>query len=165
MPGRSMLTVTDAFEAAFNSRTPFQCCRQQVDVGILADYLPRAFVDQYRLLILELGTPNAEYCSNRTCGRFLPPSLPRGPDTIQCSQCNHLTCRHCRDAAHGNTECPADLDAQMFRTLAASRGWKACPQCRKMVEKTSGCNHMSCTCRAQFCYKCGRLYSICSGTC
>lgn len=32
-----------------------------------------------------------------------------------------------------------------------------CPCCRAQIEKSEGCNHMSCTrCRSHFCYRCGK---------
>jgi len=29
-----------------------------------------------------------------------------------------------------------------FQKLAKLQGWKPCPKCKAMVEKTQGCNHM-----------------------
>jgi hypothetical protein len=34
---------------------------------------------------------------------------------------------------------------------------KYCPVCSHFVERTGGCDHMSCICGASFCYKCGQL--------
>lgn len=34
-------------------------------------------------------------------------------------------------------------------------GFKICPNCRNAVERNGGCDHMSCRCGKQFCYKCG----------
>ena len=159
-----MFTSLDALQAALNSRTPFRCCRQQVQAEIFAHFLAAGLVNQYRSMTLEFSTPNPVYCHNRSCGLFIPPSPADGPDNKRCLSCNRVTCRHCRNQAHSG-ECPADVDTQRLRALAATRGWKPCPRCSKMVEKTSGCNHISCTCGAQFCYRCGRNYpcSDCGG--
>ncbi|RYP64839.1 hypothetical protein DL769_006514 [Monosporascus sp. CRB-8-3] len=34
-------------------------------------------------------------------------------------------------------------------------GWRRCYKCRTLVELTQGCTHMTCRCKAQFCYICG----------
>ena len=35
---------------------------------------------------------------------------------------------------------------------------KRCPQCRRIIEKTGGCRHMTCKCGFQFCWHCKRDY-------
>ena len=38
--------------------------------------------------------------------------------------------------------------------------YKRCPKCRIWVQKTAGCEYISCKCGVQFCYRCGNLFSI-----
>ena len=45
--------------------------------------------------------------------------------------------------------------AQDDKTLADGAGWKQCPGCRNLVERTDGCDHMMCECGTAFCYRCG----------
>ena len=143
---------------ALQSRTPFQCCRTTVPLDNRTGILPEDLHSRYQDLLLELATPNPIYCSNRSCGVFVPPSQARGPDLAECPRCATATCQHCRDAFHPGTECPADVATQQARVLATARGWKACPTCSSMVERSSGCNHMRCRCGTQFCYGCGGFY-------
>lgn len=157
--------MTDSFEAAFGSRKPFQCCRRDVPVELSADLLSPEFRVRYGLLVLELSTPNPLYCSSPTCGAFLPPANADGPDLVECSSCFNNTCRHCRAPYHPGIECPADTATQEARALATARGWRECPTCRNMVEKASGCRHMTCRCGMQFCYRCGRRWDQCRFSC
>ncbi len=150
---------------ALESRTPFQCCQAAVPVDDMLGLLPEDVHRQYQDLLLELATPNPIYCSNRPCGAFIPPSQAHGPDRIDCPRCRTSTCRHCRNESHPGTECPADVATQQARALATTQGWRACPNCSNIVEKSSGCLHMTCRCRTQFCYGCGQLYSRCQGGC
>ena len=159
------LSTTDAIENAFNSRTLFQCCQINVPPDLLPDLLSAEFRARYDFLQLELSTPNPVYCSNRSCASFVPPSQARGPDAMDCSRCGAATCRHCRQRSHVGTECVADVQTQQARALAAAEGWKACPSCTNMVEKSRGCYHMTCRCGTEFCYRCGNLYSRCRSTC
>ena len=48
--------------------------------------------------------------------------------------------------------------------VAEREGWRRCYKCRSLVEKTSGCRHMTCTCKAQFCYTCGSKWKTCGCT-
>ena len=42
--------------------------------------------------------------------------------------------------------------------LAKKKGWKSCPQCGLVQERTYGCFHMTCSnpqCRTDYCDECG----------
>ena len=157
--------VAGAFEIAWTSRNPFQCCQQVISPDSLSEVLSQPFRAQYSLWLMERTTPNPVYCSNRNCGVFLPRSQASGRDEIQCLECGVSTCQHCQNAFHPQRECAADVDTQRARALAASQGWKACPSCKNVVEKSSGCLHMTCRCGTEFCYRCGQRYGNCNGTC
>ncbi|KAL2126895.1 hypothetical protein VTI74DRAFT_11650 [Chaetomium olivicolor] len=47
-------------------------------------------------------------------------------------------------------------DLEGFRRVVREMGWKSCPSCRRWVEKTEGCNHITCLCGCEFCYRCGQ---------
>ena len=155
----------DGIEASFASRTRFQCCQQHVPVTLVAELLPDGFIARYELMVLEQTTVNPTYCANVACGSFIPPTNYHGPDLARCDQCHRETCRHCRTRDHAGRGCTADTATDQVRALAAIVGWKTCPNCQNMVERADGCLHMSCRCGAEFCYRCGGLWSVCRGTC
>jgi len=39
--------------------------------------------------------------------------------------------------------------------------FKQCPKCKYWVERATGCDHITCRCRYEFCYKCGGKYREC----
>ncbi|KAF9175877.1 hypothetical protein BGX21_009271 [Mortierella sp. AD011] len=45
--------------------------------------------------------------------------------------------------------------------LITERGWKVCPRCGAVVEKVSGCVHITCMCRNEFCYTCLKVWRTC----
>ncbi|KAF2241546.1 hypothetical protein BU26DRAFT_440316 [Trematosphaeria pertusa] len=153
------------FEASFASRSLFQCCQQNVPVALAADVVSEDFRARYELLALEQTTPNPTYCANTVCGAFIPPANYHGPDSARCTQCQTDTCRHCRTRGHAGRGCTADQATEQVRALAAVTGWKPCPQCGNMVERRDGCLHMTCRCRAEFCYRCGRSWTQCQSNC
>ena len=46
------------------------------------------------------------------------------------------------------------LDLEYEQTIT-NLGLRICPKCRRGVEKTHGCVHITCLCRHEFCYNCG----------
>ncbi|KAK0730731.1 hypothetical protein B0H67DRAFT_48477 [Lasiosphaeris hirsuta] len=45
---------------------------------------------------------------------------------------------------------------EAFKKLASAMRWKPCPECKRVVEKVEGCNHIVCTCGCHWCYRCGK---------
>lgn len=44
--------------------------------------------------------------------------------------------------------------------LAKEKQWSRCPGCKAMMERVSGCKHMTCSlCDYESCYRCGSLWS------
>lgn len=161
----SPLTLTGAVEAMHKVRQPFRCCKRQVPARMLQGALPSRMFEQYKTLLDELSDPNPVHCSNRVCGVYLPRRLASGPDEMRCAQCSHRTCRHCKGRAHAGAECPQDDDARKARALALKKGWKSCPRCSHMIERSSGCMHMTCKCGMGFCYRCGKPQIECGDRC
>ena len=61
-------------------------------------------------------------------------------------------------------DCPQDPNIQMTNDLADLEGWKRCYQCRAFVEHNQGCRHITCRCKAQFCYICTKKWKTCACT-
>ncbi|KAL2494053.1 RING-type domain-containing protein [Forsythia ovata] len=51
-----------------------------------------------------------------------------------------------------------DASDLSLHRLAQNKRWRRCQQCRRMIELTHGCYHMTCWCRHEFCYSCGAEY-------
>jgi len=47
---------------------------------------------------------------------------------------------------------------------AQASGAKRCPSCRVWIQKTTGCNHISCRCGAHVCWTCLASFSTSDGT-
>ena len=53
------------------------------------------------------------------------------------------------------------VEDSTFEKFAAGQKFKQCNVCRFWVEKSLGCDHMTCRCGNEFCYKCGGPYKEC----
>ncbi|KAI8605123.1 hypothetical protein EDD21DRAFT_332442 [Dissophora ornata] len=56
---------------------------------------------------------------------------------------------------------PAELDMAASK-LISENGWKVCSRCGAVVERASGCVHMTCHCKNEFCYICLRKWRTCT---
>lgn len=50
---------------------------------------------------------------------------------------------------------------EAFEKFVKGKKFKQCPKCMFWVEKNQGCDHMTCRCHYEFCYKCGGVYGKC----
>lgn len=77
----------------------------------------------------------------------------------------------CKRNAHPmGKDCPEDWELEQVLKIGEKSGWKRCYKCRNLVELTQGCTHMTCRCKAQFCYICGGVWdntvgcpNVCNG--
>ena len=112
------------------------------------------------------------FCPAVGCGGGLLPEP--GQQRIECMHCKFVFCSRCRNAYHTGSCAAAEVqqavqgenpnqfnqNVEHARWAAASERYvrqisKACPGCGAAIEKTEGCNHMTCSvCKFQFCWLC-----------
>ena len=129
--------------------------------------------DKYeRLRLKETGSKNRKTCPN--CCEITDHKLPqrfcgyKEKDLlITCTKCSHDWCFYCHAPWHKGLSCREfrNGDKEFIkwtksRTNSAANCQK-CPFCRVYIQKSSGCNQMTCNrCNTNFCYKCGGLYNL-----
>ncbi|KAM3135599.1 hypothetical protein pb186bvf_012270 [Paramecium bursaria] len=50
----------------------------------------------------------------------------------------------------------------LFNLLVQNEKLRMCPQCKAMVQKTQGCNHITCRCKYEYCYVCSAKWRSCA---
>jgi len=75
-----------------------------------------------------------------------------------CGSCLSHICTDCKSLAHEGVSCAEYRDAtdgsNAFAEYRAANNVKDCPRCKAPMQKTYGCNHMTCRCGAHFCWVC-----------
>lgn len=109
------------------------------------------------------------HCPTPDCGQMYRAAKPSGGRGVEgtpwftcpaclaavCMACNvphdGLSCAEHRDNAAGGHEALAKAKQQL--------GIRDCPKCGTPIEKTFGCNHMTCPCGAHICWVCMKTFS------
>ncbi|KAH6628454.1 hypothetical protein F5144DRAFT_654879, partial [Chaetomium tenue] len=146
------------------SRMPPRCCTQPIPSAIIKMVLTREKQDQFLRAVLQYNTPWEAriFCPNTACGKFIPPADkldPKHPFEALCQTCRTQVCLLCKRHAHElGQDCPEDRDSDAVLKMGESSGWRRCYKCRSLVELAQGCTHITCRCKAQFCYICGAVW-------
>ncbi|KAF8657798.1 hypothetical protein HU200_059958 [Digitaria exilis] len=120
-------------------------CKKSIDFDVFCAWT--------NLLTENAIPPNQRvYCPNRECGIMLEmvesTCTNKTPSKVPCPVCNHLMCASCRmdwsSDGSGQHDCTEGPDAELMKQLAAQHQWKKCPRCRYYVERTTGCDVMTC---------------------
>ncbi|KAI0886130.1 uncharacterized protein GGS22DRAFT_160000 [Annulohypoxylon maeteangense] len=158
------------------SKMPPRCCTQPIPSSIIRSILPREEQTKFLKAVVQYSTPweARVFCSNLACGEFIPPRAkidPKYPFQTICRKCKTRVCAMCkRDAHPPDQDCPDDWELKAVLKMGEKSGWRRCYKCRTLVELSQGCTHMTCRCRAQFCYICGAVWdpmvgcpNVCNG--
>ncbi|KAK7446350.1 hypothetical protein VKT23_014556 [Stygiomarasmius scandens] len=101
------------------------------------------------------------YCKTPDCKQIYRWDSSTTATARQCPSCLASVCLKCHEEGHDGMSCeerrvqtdPAEQE-RLNAAWARGAGVKRCPQCQVWIEKTEGCNHMSCKCGAHICWVC-----------
>ncbi|KAI3859200.1 hypothetical protein MKX03_034604 [Papaver bracteatum] len=116
-----------------------------------SSYLLRSYIEDNK---------QYKWCPAPDCG--LAVKFVNGSDSCDVTcECTHSFCWYCSKEAHLPVDCSTmekwilknnDESENVTWILAHS---KPCPNCKRPIEKSVGCNHMRCTvCQFRFCWVC-----------
>ncbi|KAH6646917.1 hypothetical protein BKA67DRAFT_595096 [Truncatella angustata] len=151
------------------TKMPPRCCTQPIPGSVIRSLLSREEQIAFLKAVQQFSTPweNRVFCSNPNCDEFIPPKTkvdPKHPFQVTCRECHTKVCVMCKRGAHPlGYDCPSDTELEAVLKIGEASGWRRCYKCRNLVELTQGCSHMTCRCRAQFCYVCGGVWDASVG--
>jgi hypothetical protein len=76
---------------------------------------------------------------------------------LQCPSCLVRICSACHTEAHDGLTCEERdvAEDKLYHEWAATHDVKNCPGCKTPIERSEGCNHMTCTrCQTHICWEC-----------
>lgn len=122
---------------------PPKCCRVDIPITSVFHFLSTEIRNNFFEKSAEWSVKDRTYCFLPQCSTFIEPYRIIGR-YARCVRCGHKTCAECKECYHTNMPCPKlDADNAMARQVATANGWKQCPSCKRLVELSYGCNHMT----------------------
>ncbi|KAK0716183.1 hypothetical protein B0H67DRAFT_554540 [Lasiosphaeris hirsuta] len=153
------------------SNTPIACagdsdtCHHPLSPAELQDHLPsRTFEELLEASFASHIRRHPETfrsCPTADCNQLYRSSAASSPSKriFTCPQCLTAVCTACH-ASHQGMTCAEHIDMVSggYAALEEAKkrlGIKDCPKCKTSIEKTEGCNHMTCVgCKTHICWKC-----------
>ncbi|CAG8786557.1 25142_t:CDS:10, partial [Dentiscutata erythropus] len=150
----------------FPIKCPLKCADVIIAERIVEKSLTKKDLETYYLKMTVSSIKNKVYCPNKRCSAMIDydhdESQPTYP--LTCPMCRELFCPVCHVKWHEDLTCkeyqaipphersPEDREVL---NLAKFERWQRCPKCNMLVQLETGCNHITCRCKAEFCYVCG----------
>ena len=136
-------------------------CKSKLDDEFIINLLQsnKNLIDKYKKYKMELeiiNNPNKKLCPFPNCDSYLELKDIK-QQYISCKN-KHTYCFSCLKKPHGNLQCNINLDKSIIE-YASNNFVKKCPKCSIITEKSSGCNHITCSkCNYQWCWLCNEKY-------
>jgi hypothetical protein len=104
------------------------------------------------------NNPFLRWCPLPDCTGYDLGSVKK--DRLTCSICSHQFCYYCTAPWHSKSKCIKKSDKDLDE-WSKKHDARFCPNCRVRVQKTVGCDHMTCSrCKFEWCWLCGEDYKI-----
>lgn len=136
-------------------------CNQAMSAEDLREHLSSAMLES----ILECSFASYvkrhpdkfRYCPTPDCGYIY--KVTSKPQSQHCPECFRPTCSACHEPHVGMTCADyreiASGNYAAFLEVKERLNIQDCPKCKTLLEKTEGCNHMTCSvCQAHICWVC-----------
>lgn len=104
------------------------------------------------------NNPFLKWCPQPDCTGYDLGNINK--DHLVCSVCTFEYCYYCSESWHPSGKCKQKHDRDLDQWSQKNNA-RFCPNCRIKVQKTIGCDHMTCTrCKYEWCWLCGEEYKV-----
>ncbi|KAJ7632116.1 hypothetical protein FB45DRAFT_791002 [Roridomyces roridus] len=142
-------------------------CEVLIPIPTFEKFLPipqlHALLKTSFLRYIERHPQELKYCKTPDCTQVYRTNTHA--TALTCPSCFLSVCSSCDEEGHDGMSCEEsrlqhDPGEQERRNdeWARDNGVKRCPACAVWIEKTEGCNHMTCKCGAHICWICVRIF-------
>lgn len=152
-----------------STQVPIRCpqlrCKYYLSASECKFFLPVISYNSLEKALLEANLLKSDkiYCPYPNCSVMLDPheclssrasSLSQSDNSsVECPVCQRFICVDCGVPWHSSMTCEdyqnlpleeRDANDITLHRLARNKRWRQCQQCRRMIELTHGCYHMTC---------------------
>lgn len=150
-------------------QVPIRCpelrCKYCISASECRSFLPVTSYQSLERVLDEANVLNSNriYCPYPSCSVLLDPheclstrassSSQSDNSCLECPVCKRFICFDCGVPWHSSLTCEEyqnlpleerDASDLTLHRLAQNKRWRRCHQCRRMIELTHGCYHMTC---------------------
>lgn len=160
--------IAHYFRAATEQKTfPLKClgnegrCTTKISIGVAKEVLSgqelQAIVNAAFLLHIQARPREYHFCPTPDCPQVYRTTQQKA--TLQCPSCLTSICTRCHAEAHDGFQCADQVQDELFNKWMKEHDVKHCPTCNVPIERTEGCNHMTCTrCQTHICWQCMKTF-------
>ncbi|KAK0210984.1 hypothetical protein DFS33DRAFT_343195 [Desarmillaria ectypa] len=139
-------------------------CGTPISIPVIQKFLPPTAFNRLLETVftsyVDRHPQEFRYCKTPDCTQIYRRS--EVVSVLRCPSCFSEICSSCGEDSHEILNCedarihnnPAEQERMSEEWLLQQRGIKKCPTCSRFLEKTEGCNHMTCPCGAHICWRC-----------
>lgn len=121
---------------------PPSCCKQEIPLPSSSKFLGNELLELLKSKAKEYETADRVYCNDVFCSTFISSEqIKHG--VAACPRCHKETCAMCKGPQHIHADCPEDPAERELEALAKAEKWARCLNCKRRVERETGCNHMT----------------------
>ncbi|KAK0195145.1 hypothetical protein F5146DRAFT_1132557 [Armillaria mellea] len=141
-------------------------CNEYVKVGIIRKLLSpeqeRHLLEVAFLAHIHGRPEEFKYCPTPDCHVVYRPA--NEGTVLVCPSCWGKICAFCHVQSHEGLTCKGHRENmeggyEAFQRWKTEHGAKECPSCKTVIEKSGGCNHMTCArCRIHICWVCMKTF-------
>ncbi|CAL8313583.1 unnamed protein product [Lota lota] len=148
---------------------PILECSGLLEESLVVSHLANEELARYHYFLelcqLDASTKPCPQCNLFTTLKTNTPDRSEHKYKIECSACQFIWCFKCHAPWHSGLKCrDYRRGDKLLRKWASviehgQRNAQKCPRCKIHIQRTEGCDHMTCTqCNTNFCYRCGERY-------
>mgnify|MGYP000887854408 FL=1 len=153
----------------FPIQCPFAGCKKEVLETDLKETLPSDLYEKFeefslKFYLIKVNDRIAR-CFTANCPYVIEMDRAGQITVLKCPLCKGYYCLKCEQLAHEPMTCEEKRALQQedpeIVEFVKGKSLRRCNACKFWVEKTEGCNHITCRCKNEFCYLCGLKWKTC----
>ncbi|KAJ4745116.1 RING/U-box superfamily protein [Rhynchospora pubera] len=167
---------TEIQENIWAVRCPEENCKAVLEPGMCQELLPSEVFKRWESALCESMVLGAQkiHCPFKDCSALMLHDADETVTRSECPSCRRFFCAACKVAWHSGLSCEEvgklgedekEREDLLMMQMAKEKKWRRCPRCKYFVEKKDGCLHITCRCRFEFCYGCGKMWDITHASC
>lgn len=158
-----LIKKVDQDSTGIDARCMQAGCNLKVGHTVFEKLLPSSKLETYWKWLCKSYTDDnkrIKWCPAQGCEMCYEKSIYSTITEVRCD-CGGSFCFQCGSESHKPADCEMaqqwdeknSSESENLQWIMANT--KACPACKKPIEKNQGCNHMTCaTCKHEFCWIC-----------